>query len=179
MAEVVITLALKRKSGILAAAVSAVNRAGLQFDSHQFLELDSGHGIQLNAKSEDGWNDPAGIAGELAGIRGVDKVLDIELGGRSLLDDASEPEAGLQDEPADKPEEPEPKPQQPFAASSNSATRPPPQKHDAGQVPVHEPAPSTPPQAADDRPSADGKPLPVGASTSMRPSMIRRRRRRR
>src|SRR5690625_7678231 len=106
-------------------------------------------------------------------------VLATVLGGRWLLDDASEREAGLQDEPADEPVEPEPQLQQPFAASSISATRPPPQKHDAGQVPVHELAPSTPPQAADDRPSADGKPLPVGASTSMRPSMIRRRRRRR
>src|SRR5699024_11338969 len=120
----VITLALKRKSGILAAAVSAVNRAGLQFDSHQFLELDSGHGIQLNAKSEDGWNDPAGIAGELAGIRGVDKVLDIELGGRSLLDDARHTNAGLQGERADQPEAREPKPQTLFTTSTTRTTRP-------------------------------------------------------
>lgn len=178
MAEVVITLALKRKSGILAAAVSAVNRAGLEFGSHQFVELDSGYGIQLNAKSEEGWNDPAGIAEELAGIRGVDQVLDIELDGRSLLGGISEPEVELRDGSADEPEEPGPKPQQPLAAGLNSAARPP-HKPDAGQAPAHKSAPSTPPQAADDRPLADGKPLPAGVSTSMRPSMIRRRRRRR
>ncbi|HLS06142.1 MAG TPA: hypothetical protein VK036_07605 [Wenzhouxiangella sp.] len=179
MAEVVITLALKRKSGILAAAVSAVNRAGLQFGSHQFVELDSGHGIQLNAESEDGWNDPGSVANELAGIRGVDQVLDIELDGRSLLGGADEPEAELQVAPADKSEKTGPEARQPAVAGSNSATRPSPQKPAAGQVPVHEPAPSTPPQAADARPPAEDKPLPAGASTSMRPSMIRRRRRRR
>ena len=93
MSDVVITLSLARKSGILAAAVSTLNRAGLQFNSHRFVPVESGHKICLRAESEEPFGDPRGVIDDLSRIRGVDAVIDVEVDDRSLLN--AEPEFEL------------------------------------------------------------------------------------
>jgi len=112
MADVVITLSLARKSGILAAAVSAISRAGLTFGTHRFVEADDGHQLCLRAESEGEFGDPRAVIDELSGIRGVEAILDVVVDSHSLLNSEpeSEPESSSSLEQASGPE-PEPEPE--------------------------------------------------------------------
>ncbi len=91
MADVVIMLSLSRRSGILAAAVSAVNRAGLQFGTHRFVETDAGQTLRLNAESDGELIDPEPVVAELSAIRGVDAVIDVLSDSRSLMHPLAQP----------------------------------------------------------------------------------------
>ena len=178
MADVVITLSLARKSGILAAAVSAINRAGLQFGSHRFLESEAGHRIQLTAESEAEFGDPRGVIEELSGIRGVESVLDVVVDGRSLLNPESEPE-------------PEPEPEADPAVVVESSEEPEPEQEPEQEPepepepePEREPEPEPEPEPDERRREEDRSGSNEGAPSTdrngrMRPSMVRRRRRRR
>ncbi len=98
MADVIVTLSLKRKSGILAAAVSSLARSGLEFKSHRFVDEDADDlCVELMAEGEVADSDA--LAEVLERIRGVDSVADIDVDGRSLLHD-SQPEAPAGEEAA-------------------------------------------------------------------------------
>lgn len=98
MADVVITLSLSRRSGILAAAVSAVSRAGLHFGTHRFEDAGHGPRLHLNAESDGEFADFDPVVAELSAIRGIDEVMDVLVDGRSLL----YPEEPLSAEPPEE-----------------------------------------------------------------------------
>jgi len=87
MTEVVIKLALSRRSGILAAAVSALTRAGLTFRSHHLepVKHDGRYRLDLLADTDESLGDPRAIIDALVAIRGVETIVDCVIEGRSLL----------------------------------------------------------------------------------------------
>lgn len=177
MADVIVTLALERKSGILAAAISSLARAGLEFQSHRFEKggADAAHSLELIASGEPG--DAESLAEELSRVRGVSRVDDIRVDGRSQLGAEEGPEDGEAaadgapaneappPEPDPEPEtEPEPEPESSETASAASAGS------TSGQS--TNPEPQAGPESEQDRPDPD-------SAGDLRPSMRRRRRRRR
>lgn len=89
MAEVIVTLSLTRKSGILAAAVSSLARNGLEFKSHRFVEGDDEAVLQVELMADGEVGDSGALAESLERIRGVDSVADIGVDGQSLLNGAA------------------------------------------------------------------------------------------
>jgi|GEM_PF-3291517 len=204
MADVVIKLSLARKSGILAAAVSTLSRAGLRFNTHRFEAVGQGHELRLAAESESEFGDPSRVMEELSRIRGVEGVVDVEVDGRSLLRTPVEPEAEMPaaqvtvDEPLDPLPESEarlaPDPKAPAPRGSEPAPEPEPEPEqeperefvqepalDATEPPAGEPVPTA---TAEESPDVANKAPAAAASDAdgnarMRPSMVRRRRRRR
>lgn len=203
MAEVVITLSLSRKSGILASAISTISRAGLDFDRHRFIDLDEGHGIRLRASSSGELTEADELLRELGELRGVSGVLDLEVDGRSLLHeeapaeelsedvgavatDSIKPEATAPVAVAEEEQEAESAPavapvspvQAPAAAAAAPYSSNPASSSQSSTNPPSNPAnsPASSPASVAAEPDVV---QPVGSNTSMRPSMIRRRRRRR
>lgn len=168
MADVVITLLLERKSGILAAAISALTRGGLQFQTHNFDSDGNGAAPRLNlvADSDGEFGDPRALIDDLGRIRGVDSVVDVQVDGRSLLNEAdrgadagADREAGTDVEAGAAPKpDPEPEPE----------SAPEPEADEKKAVPKRTRDSSRSARSGDDSDGPD-----------MRPSMLRRRRRRR
>jgi len=218
MSDVVITLSLARKSGILAAAVLALSRAGLQFKSHRFVEAEPKHGIRLAAESRGPFGDPRDVIDALSSIRGVESVVDVEVDGRSLLhaipksrpepksrlERKPRPESKPEPRPEPKPEpRPEPKPEPRLETdpgsiwdldAENESTLAP--EPETAPLPEPEPEPESRSESAPKRAveaeavnsSTRKKTTDAGDSmrdsvlnpnARMRPSMVRRRRRRR
>ncbi len=100
MAEVIVTLSLTRKSGILAAAVSSLARNGLEFKSHRFVDTDDDAGLKVELMADGEVEDSGALSDALERIRGVDAVADIGVDGQSLLLD--QPEEKVQPEAADQ-----------------------------------------------------------------------------
>ncbi len=131
MADVIVTLSLTRKSGILAAAVSSLARNGLEFQSHRFVERDDADGLHVELMADGEVEDKDTLTEVLERIRGVAAVADIGVDGRSLLHDQpaedeevdAVPEADPEPEPDLEPrEESDPEPVQ--AESATAATAP-------------------------------------------------------
>ena len=100
MAEVVVTLSLTRKSGILAAAVSSLARNGLEFKSHRFVDADDDAGLKVELMADGEVEDSGTLSEALERIRGVDAVADIGVDGQSLLRGEPAEEEQPQPEPA-------------------------------------------------------------------------------
>ena len=123
MADVIVTLSLTRKSGILAAAVSSLARNSLEFKSHRFVDLDDADALQVELMADGEVEDKGALTEVLERIRGVDTVIDIRVDGRSLLYDLPaedeeaetepepEPVEAVEEVPAPKAPDPEPEPQ--------------------------------------------------------------------
>ncbi|MGY6588895.1 MAG: hypothetical protein ACXIUB_11495 [Wenzhouxiangella sp.] len=84
MSEVLLLLKLRRRSGVLAAAVAAVHKAGLTFKSQQPRELDGAPALLLTTES-DSVPDYDAICGFMAAVSGVDSVIEILVDGSPLL----------------------------------------------------------------------------------------------
>ena len=133
MADVIVTLSLTRKSGILAAAVSSLARNGLEFQSHRFVEPEDADGLHVELMAEGEVEDKGALTEVLERIRGVDAVTDIGVDGRSLLHDEpaddeeaeaapeSDPAEAVAEAPAEVAPEPEPErlPERGVAANEN------------------------------------------------------------
>lgn len=107
MSEVVIELELKRRSGVLAAAIAALGRAGLQFVSQRLAADDGEHRLFLKAEAEGVACDA--IVRAFAEVPAVVAVADVSRDGVSLLNPPRESEP-LADSPpaaADPDAEPE------------------------------------------------------------------------
>lgn len=85
MADVVVSLSLKRKSGILAAAISTLARAGLEFQTHRFADAKGDEAIRLELLASGDLDNAGELAEDLSKIRGVSAVIDIGADGQSLL----------------------------------------------------------------------------------------------
>ena len=84
MFEVLLLLKLRRRSGVLAAAVAAVHKAGLTFKSQQPRELDGSPALLLTTES-DALPDHATLCDFITGVSGVDSVVEILVDGSPLL----------------------------------------------------------------------------------------------
>lgn len=84
MSEVLLLLKLRRRSGVLAAAVAAVHKAGLTFKSQQPRELDGAPALLLAAES-DAVPDHASVCKFMTAVSGVDSVVEIRVDGSLLL----------------------------------------------------------------------------------------------
>ncbi len=169
MAEVIVTLSLKRKTGILAAAISSLARNDLECKTHRFLGEDDDSGLRVELVSEGEVGDPHALSDALARIRSVDTVVGIEEDGQSLLDAEATQAPDLSD-----------------SESLSAFTR----TADASEV-VAEPEPETEPKPKPKpEPKPAARPVPDQSRKpenqddesdigDMRPSMKRRRRRRR
>jgi outer membrane biosynthesis protein TonB len=142
MADVIVTLSLKRKSGILAAAVSTLARSGLEFKSHRFDESGGEEGLRVDLMAEGEVADKDALIEVLERNRSVDAVVDMVVDGRSLLHDLPVEE----EEPAAEAlPEPEPIPEPEFEPEPVPEPEPEPE-------PVPEPEPE-PPRAAPEKPA--------------------------
>lgn len=97
MSEVMLLLKLKRKSGVLAAAVAAVHKAGLTFQSQQSRELDGSPGLLLKTETSN-VPDYETIVAHLEAVSGVDSVAEILVDGQPLLPVTVEPDNIFADE---------------------------------------------------------------------------------
>ncbi len=88
MSEILIVLKLRRRSGVLASAVAALGRCGLEFRSQRLSDED---GPRLDLTAEGLLVDSAPVLNAYAEVRGVAEVLDVLVDGESLLHQA-EPE---------------------------------------------------------------------------------------
>jgi len=83
MSEVLLLLKLRRRSGVLAAAVAAVHKAGLTFKSQQPRELDGSPALLLTTESEV-VPDHATLSEVMASVSGVDSLIEILVDGAPL-----------------------------------------------------------------------------------------------
>jgi hypothetical protein len=177
MADVVVTLSLTRKSGILAAAVSSLARNGLEFKSHRFVDADDAGGLLVELMAEGEVEDKDGLTEVLERIRGVDAVTDIGVDGRSLLHDQPVEDEGA-GTGSESQLEPEPEPERIEVAE-------PVEEAPAAMAPEPEPAASLEFSEASEQDDGAGvdadESRPERADSSgknpMRRSMMRRRRR--
>lgn len=125
MLEISLLLKLHRRSGVLAAAVAAVHKAGLTFQSQQAREVEGGPGLLLKAES-DVVPEYTNMVSHLELVKGVDCVVEIQVDGEPLLPQTDEPESvsnevqtddepvegftGLIDDDPGSPADPEPEP---------------------------------------------------------------------
>ncbi len=109
MSEISILLKLRRRSGVLAAAVAAVHRAGLTFQSQQAREVEGGPGLLLKAESDVApeYDD---LVSHLELVKGVDQVAEIQMDGEPLLPKTADPEPQPEPEPELQPD-PDPEPE--------------------------------------------------------------------
>lgn len=91
MSEVLILLKLRRRSGILAAAVAAVHKTGLTFQSQQAREVEGVPGLLLKAEGST-VPEYADLVSHLESVKGVDRVAEIQVDGQTLLPQSAEPE---------------------------------------------------------------------------------------
>jgi outer membrane biosynthesis protein TonB len=94
MSEVLIVLNLRRRSGVLAAAVAAVHRAGLEFQSQRTVDADGA--IQLNLRTEGSVESLDRIVETLGAVSGVNEVADVLVDGVSLMHVPVEPEPEIE-----------------------------------------------------------------------------------
>ena len=100
MSEISILLKLRRRSGVLAAAVAAVHRAGLTFQSQQAREVESSPGLLLKAES-DVVPEYDELVSHLELVKGVDCVVEIKVDGEPLLPQIDEAESVSEEDQAD------------------------------------------------------------------------------
>lgn len=100
MSEVLIVLTLRRRSGVLAAAVAAVHRAGLEFQSQRMVDADGATQLHLQAEGE--LDAVAPVVEIMGAVSGVDEVVDILADGISLMHPVVEPAPDASIEPVDE-----------------------------------------------------------------------------
>ncbi len=179
MSDLVLLLALKRRSGVLAGAVAALGRASLGFVSQRIEEGEHGPVLRLTARGE--VTDPDALIALFTAVGGVAEVVDILVDGDSLLHLPPEPEPvvtladapPVASEPADSwPSPPAPEVRPPIDADPGlTATREP---HSPGMVTdiVEAPAPGWTEATAKADPGDSAPPLvAVEALAAWRVSM--------
>ncbi len=82
MSEILIVLKLRRRSGVLASAVAALGRCGLEFRSQRISDDD---GPRLDLSAEGQLSDCAVVVDAYAEVRGVAEVLDVIVDGQTLM----------------------------------------------------------------------------------------------
>lgn len=100
MSEVLIVMQLRRRSGVLAAAVAAVHRAGLEFQSQRLVDNDGATLLHLVAAGD--INSVESVAETMGAVSGVSEVVDILRDGASLIHLPEEPE--IEDESVIEPD---------------------------------------------------------------------------
>jgi outer membrane biosynthesis protein TonB len=100
MSEISLLLKLRRRSGVLAAAVAAVHKAGLTFQSQQAREVEGGPGLLLKAES-DAVPEYTEMVSHLELVKGVDCVVEIQVDGEPLLPQSDEPESASAEDRSD------------------------------------------------------------------------------
>jgi outer membrane biosynthesis protein TonB len=153
MSEVLIVLNLRRRSGVLAAAVAAVHRADLEFGSQQTKDQAGIPQLHLHADGE--VSDVGRVVEIFSNVSGVSEVADVRVDGRSLLHQV-EPEPQVEVEPIGD-------------SKLETAPEPKPEPEPARSSPQPKPPESNP------APASDRKTNPEAVT----PAMVRRRRRRR
>jgi len=100
MSEISLLLKLRRRSGVLAAAVAAVHKAGLTFQSQQAREVESSPGLLLKAESDivPEYNE---LVSHLELVKGVDCVVEIQVDGEPLLPQIDEAESVSEEDQTD------------------------------------------------------------------------------
>lgn len=91
MSEILLLLKLRRRSGVLAAVIAAVHNAGLTFQTQQAREVEGNPGLLLKAE---GSIVPAyaDLVSHLESVKGIDRVVEIQVDGQPLLPQSPEPE---------------------------------------------------------------------------------------
>lgn len=112
MSDILISLKLRRRSGVLASCVAALGRCGLEFRSQKLVDAD-GPCLELAAEGE--LLDSAAVLEAYAEVRGVSEVLDVLVDGQSLLHQPDPVEPPAEEESAE-PEDDPAAPAQPVAA---------------------------------------------------------------
>jgi outer membrane biosynthesis protein TonB len=97
MSEVLIVLTLRRRSGVLAAAVASVHRAGLEFRSQRMLEAEGAFQLHLSCEGEVASLED--LMATMTGVSGVSEVADVLVDGDSLVHLPPEPESEPEPEP--------------------------------------------------------------------------------
>lgn len=93
MAEILISLNLKTRSGTLAKAITTLRQSGLEFQSHQLSDPDdSQRRLVLNAAGE--LTSFESLADELTALRGVESIQEIRIDGQPLVDGQLPGESG-------------------------------------------------------------------------------------
>jgi hypothetical protein len=194
--EVIIELDLKRRSGVLAGAVAALRKLSLDFQSQQLVDHEGRPRLVLTTRGEIG--DLSEIEAAYASARGVSGLADVRVDGVSLMHLPPEPEPELETETSSEVAEPpgEEFDSAPSTVASIDATRaeaaaPATAQIDEREEELFDPEAfarhmlsgqdvekkSEPPGAP--RESAQGNSEDRESAGGLKPSMIRRRRRRR